>query len=215
VDGQTQPLTSVEAMATQYIEALQVIQPVGPYRLGGASFGGVVAFEMAQQLRSQGHHIAWLALLDTPSPLQLPMGLDNDIDILVYLLNMDQSLSLLANQIRQLEDPVAQLNYFLAQGQLVNKLFPESSVEQLRHFLYLFKVNVQAMRNYKPSQYVGRILFLRAAEVGPVAPVNPERGWFDLATEGVEVVEVPGNHITMNYLPQVTTIAERLKVFEL
>jgi thioesterase domain-containing protein len=108
---------------------------------------------------------------------------------------------------------VAQLNYFLAQG-LVNKLFPEFSVEQLRHFLYLFKVNVQAMRNYKPSQYVGRILFLRAAEVGPVNPVNPERGWFDLATAGVEVVEVPGNHITMNYLPQVTTIAERLKVFE-
>jgi hypothetical protein len=44
--------------------------------------------------------------------------------------------------------------------------------------------------------------------------VNPERGWFDLATAGVEVVEVPGSHVAMNCLLQVTTIAERLKVFE-
>jgi len=43
-------------------------QPEGPYYLGGASFGGLVAFEMAQQLHAMGHQVGLLALLDTPGP---------------------------------------------------------------------------------------------------------------------------------------------------
>ena len=47
-----------------YIEALQTVQPQGPYQLGSHSFGGLVAFEMAQQLQKQGHEVALLAILD-------------------------------------------------------------------------------------------------------------------------------------------------------
>ncbi|HEY9874808.1 MAG TPA: amino acid adenylation domain-containing protein, partial [Candidatus Obscuribacterales bacterium] len=50
IDGKKPPLTRIEDMASYYIEALQVVQPRGPYFLGGWSFGGLVAFEMAQQL---------------------------------------------------------------------------------------------------------------------------------------------------------------------
>src|SRR5205823_2243155 len=51
-----------------YVAALQAVQPVGPYLLGGWSFGGVVAFEMAQQLHAQGQTVALLALLDSWAP---------------------------------------------------------------------------------------------------------------------------------------------------
>ncbi|MCG6137853.1 MAG: amino acid adenylation domain-containing protein [Nostoc sp. LLA-1] len=69
LDGKTPPLTRIEDMATHYIEALRSVQPKGPYFLGGWSFGGWVAFEMAQQLQKSGEQVALLAVLDTLAPI--------------------------------------------------------------------------------------------------------------------------------------------------
>jgi amino acid adenylation domain-containing protein len=55
---ENKPYSSVEEMATHYIEAMRTIQPQGPYNLGGWSFGGLVAFEMAQQLALQGQEVS-------------------------------------------------------------------------------------------------------------------------------------------------------------
>jgi thioesterase domain-containing protein len=67
--------TRVEAMAERYIEALREVQPEGPYRIGGWSFGAIVAYEMAQQLRKEKEDVALLALFDYPPPLQNRRGL--------------------------------------------------------------------------------------------------------------------------------------------
>ncbi|WP_310489162.1 thioesterase domain-containing protein, partial [Chamaesiphon sp. VAR_69_metabat_338] len=69
LDGKTPPLTRIEDMAAHYIEALRSVQPHGPYYLGGWSFGGWVAFEMAQQLQQAGEEVALLAVLDTLAPI--------------------------------------------------------------------------------------------------------------------------------------------------
>jgi thioesterase domain-containing protein len=55
-------------MAEEYIEAIRAVQSQGPYRIGGYSAGGVVAFEMAHQLRNEGQSVTLLALLDTFCP---------------------------------------------------------------------------------------------------------------------------------------------------
>ena len=62
------PHTRIEDMAAYYIQAMQTVQPTGPYLLGGWSMGGVVAFEMAQQLHAQGQPVALLAMLDGRIP---------------------------------------------------------------------------------------------------------------------------------------------------
>ncbi|MEO1375162.1 MAG: amino acid adenylation domain-containing protein, partial [Cyanobacteria bacterium J06635_10] len=49
LDGETLPLKSIEEIATQYIQAIQTIQPTGPYFLAGHCFGGQIVFEMATQ----------------------------------------------------------------------------------------------------------------------------------------------------------------------
>ena len=54
IASEAEPLTTVEAMATHYLTIMRTIQPEGPYLLGGSSFGGLVAFEMAQQLLTMG-----------------------------------------------------------------------------------------------------------------------------------------------------------------
>ncbi|MDV3350927.1 HAD-IIIC family phosphatase [Leptothoe sp. LEGE 181152] len=68
LDGQQQPLPSIEAMASAYIQAIKEKQPQGPYQLVGQCSGGIVAFEMAQQLTNQGDIVEFLGLLDTPHP---------------------------------------------------------------------------------------------------------------------------------------------------
>src|SRR5581483_6608779 len=70
VPGQShpQPLQTIEAMARSYIAAMQSVQPSGPYLLGGWSLGGVIAFEMAQQLVQQGNPVALLALFESSPP---------------------------------------------------------------------------------------------------------------------------------------------------
>ncbi|MFK5969463.1 MAG: amino acid adenylation domain-containing protein [Candidatus Marithrix sp.] len=73
--GNSKPLTKVEEMAAKYIEVIQIVQPEGPYLLGGACFGGVVALEMAKQLQELNQQIALLAVIDTPVPGQIPFKL--------------------------------------------------------------------------------------------------------------------------------------------
>ena len=68
MDGHQPPLKTVEEMAELYLRELLAVQPEGPYLLGGMCLGGVIAYEMAQQLRARGQEIALLAPLDTRRP---------------------------------------------------------------------------------------------------------------------------------------------------
>jgi acyl-CoA synthetase (AMP-forming)/AMP-acid ligase II/thioesterase domain-containing protein/acyl carrier protein len=58
----------IPLLARRFIEWMRDVQPAGPYHLCGHSFGGYVAFEMAQQLRAAGEAVGLLALFDTAGP---------------------------------------------------------------------------------------------------------------------------------------------------
>lgn len=68
LDKKYAPPNRVEDLAAHYIKEMRIIQPDGPYFLAGLSIGGLVAFEIAQQLVAQGQQVALLALLDTYAP---------------------------------------------------------------------------------------------------------------------------------------------------
>lgn len=59
------PLDRVEDMAGLYLDAMRSLQPAGPYLLGGYSFGGLVAFEMAQRLTAAGEAVSLLVMIDS------------------------------------------------------------------------------------------------------------------------------------------------------
>ncbi|GET38795.1 non-ribosomal peptide synthetase/type I polyketide synthase [Microseira wollei] len=213
IDGKKQTLTQIEEMATKYIEALRVVQPDGPYFLGGASSGGTVAFEMAQQLLALGEQVALLALIDTPGPGQMPAKVeDDDLLLLAYLLNVGANFSFSPEDFQQME-PDERLLQFVEQVRHSMRLPPDYGLAELRFFLHLLKVDVQAMRSYIPRIYPGRVIFFRANERDATNPQNPELAWVNLAAGGLEVHEVPGNHITMNYAPNAQVIAEHLRAY--
>ncbi len=63
-DAQRRPVASMERMAELMVAAMRQVQPSGPYRLGGYSFGGLAALEMAQQLRATGDVVEALFLIE-------------------------------------------------------------------------------------------------------------------------------------------------------
>ena len=89
LDGGDQPYDSIQQMAADYLKAVRLVQEEGPYLIGGYSFGGLVAFEMAQQLRSEGQEIAALLILDSMSPASTKQILDLEAE-----LGVDDSLIL-------------------------------------------------------------------------------------------------------------------------
>ncbi|MBC7975033.1 MAG: acyltransferase domain-containing protein, partial [Myxococcales bacterium] len=82
-DGQS-ALRTIEALAEYHLRAIRSAGHTGPYQLAGSSLGGCVAYEMAQQLRAAGERPALLALLDTPSPDNLPR-FDDHVEYVEYL----------------------------------------------------------------------------------------------------------------------------------
>ncbi len=66
LDGRRVHRTTVEQMAAYYLSEIRKVQPVGPYFLGGYCFGGLVAFEMAQQLRREGQQASLVAMFSAP-----------------------------------------------------------------------------------------------------------------------------------------------------
>lgn len=59
---------SIEELAAMHLADIRKIRPHGPYRLGGYSLGGLIALEMAQQLRTEGEEVEFLFLLDPMAP---------------------------------------------------------------------------------------------------------------------------------------------------
>jgi amino acid adenylation domain-containing protein len=214
-EGQ-EPHTQIEDIAAFFIKALQTIQPQGPYRIAGWSFGGLVAFEMAQQLQAQGQQVAFLALLDTWVPSlskeERPESDDvkvDEVDVLMEIFINDISFSL--EDVRQLE-PDKQLSYVIEQCQRLDLLPPNFWREQAHRFLQVAEALAQAGQHYQPQLYRGKITFFQASEKIAEAVDDPSLGWDRLATEGVEVHQVPGNHRNMVRIPHAQVLAEKLKV---
>jgi thioesterase domain-containing protein len=75
----------IEALAAHYIEEVRRAQPNGPYFLIGYSWGGLVAYEMAQQLTASGEVVELVALVDTLLPVALKHSFgDRAVKIISY-----------------------------------------------------------------------------------------------------------------------------------
>jgi phthiocerol/phenolphthiocerol synthesis type-I polyketide synthase E len=209
-DGKSEPLTRVEDMAAHYIDALRTVQPTGPYLLGGSSFGGVLAFEMAQQLRKRGQEIALLALIDTAAPKQLLAQIAEDHEILALAIGADAAQ--LSEQLQQ-HDLDERLRYYLDQARVTSSVPADFGLPEFRRFLPMIQGHLQAMHSYIPRLYPGSIVFFRAATRDRLNPPDPEHGWIGLATGSFEVHEIPGDHITMNYAPHARIMAERFNQY--
>jgi amino acid adenylation domain-containing protein len=209
-DGQD-PHTRIEDMAAWYIQAMQTVQPTGPYLLGGWSMGGVVAFEMAQQLHAQGQRVALLALLDGRIPTLDETFPEEDAEaILLVERYFGISFGPMESLTKLPKDE--QLAFMLEQAKSAGLIPAELDVSQARHFVKLLRSDLRATQNYGLRLYPGRITFFKASETptGTSPDPDPTLGWSKWASDGVEVHIVPGNHANLMYKPHVKVLAEKL-----
>jgi thioesterase domain-containing protein/acyl carrier protein len=209
VDDGQDPLTRIEDMATYYIHAIQTVQPTGPYLLGGWSMGGVVAFEMAQQLHAQGQRVPLLAILDGRIPTPDDTFPEQDAEAISLVERyFGISFGPMESLTELPEDE--QFAILLEEAKSAGLIPAELDVSQARRFVMLLRNDLRATQTYGLHRYPGRIAFFKASEslVGPSA--DPTMGWSDWADGGVEVHVVPGNHANLVYAPHVEVLATKL-----
>ena len=198
LNGECEPYTRIEDMATEYIKALREIQPNGPYFLGGWSMGGVVAFEMATQLLRYGDQVAMLAMLDSPAPVKSNQTVEvddyDDVKILVdFAIDMARSAGKnLSGSVEQLQGLTLeeQLNYFLEQARITNLLPLDFELQQLRYLLKVFKSNVIALQNYVPQVYPNPIIYFQATEEVSNDLHNPILSWNELSSVPIKIINL-------------------------
>ena len=214
--GITAPMT-IEQIATRYIAAMREAQPRGPYVLGGWSFGGVVAFEMAQQLRRQGEKIAALVLLDTwaPAGRTEPAQADLIVRFLADLSGLSgKTLRVNGDHLQKLDGP-AQLHYALDQAIQSEILPADADLSQIADLFALFAANATAFYAYAPEvvELGGRIAFFRAADGKDPSLDGPALGWDGIAIDPIEVRPVPGDHYSMLANANAGTLARELNLY--
>jgi amino acid adenylation domain-containing protein len=191
LDGKQPRLNRVEDMAAHYLKEIRAVQPEGPYFLGGLSFGGTVAFEMAQQLQAQGQQVGLLFLFDT-----FPKGYETKSVLLrkLWLMPRNEQFEYIGRKIRQY--------------QLKKRIY--------RHFLPRALKDVreainQAGVQYTLRPYAGAVALFCASEKSLRGVRDPYAGWQSLAGGGLEVYEIPGGHVSILAEPQVRVLAQHLQ----
>jgi amino acid adenylation domain-containing protein len=213
LEPNTTPCDQVEALAAHAIAALRTIQPAGPFLLGGWSLGGVVAFEMAQQLAAQGQSIALLALLDSHLSTRTPDQPDDD---LVSLGRFAEDLGLTreyvhgaAAQVRGL-DLEGRLGYLLEHARQAGVIPPELTLLQLQRRFAVFQAHGRALQHYVPRRYAQRITLFQAGERSAQAQRAQRQSWRALAGGGLTVYPLPGTHYTLVRPPHVQALAAQV-----
>jgi len=200
----------VPSMAAEYVAAVEAAAPNGPVLLGGWSFGGVVAFEMARLLRARGREVPLVVLLDSYAPTGVDLlAQRSDAELLRPFLRdqaglQGQDAEWLDEMPLAGEEAVAGL---LAQAREAGLLRADVRSEKVERLLGVYKANLRALASYRPQPYDGRIVLFRSEGVEDRHPTN---GWEELASEPVEVLAAEGDHYTMLATPQVLHLAQRL-----
>ncbi|MCL3881766.1 type I polyketide synthase [Marivita sp. GX14005] len=209
--GDEEPHRSVEAAARDYIAEMMQVQPKGPYFVGGFSGGGIIAVEIARQLRAGGAEVALVVLLDTPLPRRRPLSRWDRLLIQWHELRrkgVGYPIVWARNRLR---------------WELQKRDYPQD--DPAGHGFHNARIEaafLKAVEAYEVAPLDGRIVLFRPPLTGTWRVsagrwVNHERAylfddndWGQYAPQ-IEVFEVPGDHDSMVLEPNVRVLAKQLQ----
>ncbi|MDY7094679.1 MAG: amino acid adenylation domain-containing protein, partial [Acidobacteriota bacterium] len=189
LDGGIAPFNRIEDMAAHYVSEIIEHQPEGPYHVGGWSFGGTLAYEVASQLRRLGKEVAPVVLLDSKVPSAFDrLGArdeENLLDAFALNFGLQVDIELPEEEFSQLSlnDRLA---YILERAQDSGQFPPEVKVKQLRRFFEIFKINFQALPAYEPGPYDGDLILLKASEALPPPEESSDDGPWERLVRGIQ-----------------------------
>jgi FkbH-like protein len=230
--------TRISEMAAHHIDKIRSVQAQGPYLLGGMCAGGVIAYEIARQLQSQGETVAMVALLDAAdvtAPLKTWHFASQRMHSFSTAFHREESVQfyrsvlevttkalckaknltiyLVGQRLKNLRDEIRMrlFRFYLDRGLQLPRALQQIAVRTV----YLF-----AEKNYQPeSPFHGELVLFRATcGEGPDEPYverysDPLLGWNRRTSHGVRVCDIPGGHSSMLQEPNVRVLATRMQAY--
>ncbi|MEM7331934.1 MAG: amino acid adenylation domain-containing protein [Chloroflexota bacterium] len=235
LDGVKEPFKDIASMATHYIATMKQVQPEGPYIIGGASFGGTVAMEMAQQLTASGEEVAQLIIFDHTPPntlsdednqqtrMETAIGFAKnfprwfksftDLGPAAMMDRVQRKL-----RVAQKPDPQAtQNNNGHSKANMPLDLLEAADIidyadDLPEHRRQLITANFVAIDTYQPKSWNGRVLLLKAKSRPLFGRSDPIVAWQKLVgNENLTAVEVDGSHEGMFHQPHVQPLSDVIK----
>jgi amino acid adenylation domain-containing protein len=185
--------SQIETLAASCVDEVRRIQPSGPYFLSGYSAAGIVVYEMAQQLLSQGENVALLAIVDSQ-----PFSIRPWRYFVWRLLRHTAQFPL--------KKPSLWLDYILGETRAFSKTVTARIRDQ---YPPAWDQMARLQAYYQPVPYSGRIALFAPNET-PRYLDKLASSWARLAAGEFEVIAIPGIHSTMVEEPHVRVLAAQL-----
>ena len=206
----------IKELAARYLHDLHEFDPHGPYILGGYSFGGIVAFEMAQLLYEQGagDRIAFVVMFDTWVP-------SADLE-----LRSQEKWEMLWQNVKTLGVPYLLLKvnhkFSFWKRMMLNRILNATGTACDRigcgkpgrvRRAEIEKANIAALFSYKPSHYEGKLLLLLSAvrQTSASRRGDPSYGWGEAASDGLEICRIDSDHTSFLDEPHISEVAQNLR----
>lgn len=201
------PSSDVSELAAVYLRQIQD-HDNPPCYLGGSSFGGMIAYEMAQQLAAAGRPPRLLVMLDTPDATDVADRYANDHQLLLYLARQMPEFAWLRATVEQSQPAaVKQLLRQLDAGQKEPGAVSGGAGELIRH-LHRLQSHMRAMQAYRAAPYTQPVLYVKARQRRPeVDPLEPETAWQARCAQ-FELAVADGDHVSLHQPPFVQAVAE-------
>ena len=198
---------SVDDLARAYVDIIRRDQPQGPYRLVGMSFGGIVAYEVARQLRAAKQEVSFLGLLDAVLP---ESGVRRRLDQAKRLAAMPrtQMLSLVSRRVRRMmkdtlsgrSAPSGMAEFQRAGGDVRLQPFEDQRQEAYR---IATEAYVRRMTRFEGNA----VLVVAGQRMRRVLLQSPCLGWSDVITD-LRIRAIDSNHLELLEEPHVSAVAE-------
>lgn len=203
--------TSIEETAACYLLDLQKVQPRGPYRLAGYSFGGVVAHEIACMLQDRGESVEFLAMFDTDNPTA-PVRHFSLTERLTVFWRAHRHLPFFTRLIRLRARICEGLHTHLriaAELKKARESAPGDAYSDLRR-VQVREENWRAMQAYQPRHFAGKISLFKSTHVSDKYDRLADYGWSPIAGGGLEILPVEGEHLELFDPEHVGELADSL-----
>jgi thioesterase domain-containing protein len=218
LNGIDEPFDTMEDIAKFYVSEILEQNPTGPYNLAGYSFGGIVAFEMVKQLEAMGKKVNMLAIFDTYA--------DNSANFDDWYIKMTKKFIRQFPKFRfifrsLIKHPGKTLNYQLNRMRsMLNELLLSLGLSNKRRtddeerLDYADKIEEKhnvAFERYKMEPYNGTIDLFRVKSRLNYLDDPIYLGWKPFALKGLNIYDIPGDHKTFLFSPNVQELAVLLQ----